>query len=105
MAEGRLYVGQDGYVVCVDRVRGEIVWSANLRGVHGLVTVATDVEGVFAVGDGELFRLDAATGEIVWHNKLTGFGVGPSTLALQRGDPYDLATGAVAAASVAAASE
>ena len=57
------------------------------------MTIASDVEGIFAAGDGELFRLDAETGTIVWRNKPAGFG-SASTLALQRGEPVRPATGA-----------
>src|SRR5688572_28043754 len=102
-AEGRIFMGLQGRVLCLDRADGRIVWSTNLPGgTWGFVTVVSDVDGVFASASGEVCRLDPATGAVLWHNPLKGYGVGYASFALQRGDAYDLATNAVAAAQAAA---
>lgn len=104
-ADGRIYLGLNGRVHCLDRADGRVVWTQRLASAtYGFVTVVSDVDGVFAAGsNGEVWRLDPDTGAIVWHNELKGMGMGHATLALQRGDAYDLATAAVAAAAHAAA--
>lgn len=81
-----LFVGFNGYVVALHRDTGDIIWSNNkLQG--GYVTLLVDGDRLIVSTNGYMYCLEPLSGEILWNNPLTGYGVGPASLASVRGSP------------------
>jgi hypothetical protein len=78
-----VFVGIKGTVVALDRVTGQQVWVAHLKGMD-FVNVVVDEGKILATVRGEIFCLEPATGQIVWHNRLKGFGLGLASIATER---------------------
>ena len=79
-----VFVGMNGRAFCLDRVNGELVWEAKLKGTD-YVTLLLDGDLLFAATRGVVFCLQAATGNLVWQNDMPGQGLGLASIATAAG--------------------
>ncbi|KAI9354096.1 hypothetical protein DFJ73DRAFT_759532 [Zopfochytrium polystomum] len=92
-----LFVGVYGHVAALSKDSGKLVWHSTLKGTLYQPTIVLPHPPshslLVAVG-ANLRRLSAATGATDWENKLTGIGIGYSSLAQvpPRTTAYDPAT-------------
>ncbi|MBC7895502.1 MAG: PQQ-binding-like beta-propeller repeat protein [Cytophagaceae bacterium] len=75
-----MYLGIRGRVVALNRMTGDEVWRAELKG-SGFVQVARDQDYVYATTRGEIFCLTPDTGQLVWNNPLKGLGMDLASIA------------------------
>src|ERR1700681_3613337 len=80
MSSSAIFIGIRGRVVCLDRMTGQEVWSASLKG-SDFVTLLPDGELLLAATRGEVFCLQAATGKLLWQNNMPGQGLGLASIA------------------------
>ncbi len=102
--EQLVFVGFNGYAAALDRETGEIVWSNNEM-KSGYVTMLLDGDRLIVSTNGYIYCLDPLTGAVHWHNPMTGYGMGPTSLASIRGQTSEAmihhAASAIAAAAAA----
>lgn len=75
-----VYLGMNGYVVCLKQKNGEEVWRKKLKSSQ-ITNVTLDGEAIYAYAGGHLFCLRAKDGKILWENKLSGLGYGACIIA------------------------
>ncbi len=81
-SSSRLYAGINGSVTAVDRTHGPGNLADKLiAGKYDFVHVVLENNELYAATRGEIFTLDPVTGQIRWHNRLSGLGRGPVTIA------------------------
>lgn len=76
----KLFLGINGYVVCLKKNTGEELWRTKLKS-STIVNVYSDERRVFAHAGGHLFCLNIADGSLVWENPLKGLGYGTCIIA------------------------
>lgn len=79
----------NGYVVCLNRNNGRLVWKNKLR--TGYMTLLLDGDRLIVSSSGYMFCLDPLTGDELWSNDLPGTGTGVPALASVRGHSPDIA--------------
>ncbi len=79
----KLFVGANGFAVCLEAATGNTLWEANLKGsFYSNVALLIFNEDLIIVGSfGMIMGLSPRTGEVLWHNKLQSRGSGDVTLA------------------------
>ena len=84
MAATAIFIGIHGDVIALDRVTGQEIWKASLKG-GDFVSLLVDDDRVVAATKGEVYCLDATTGKPLWRNDLPGEGWGIATIATVSG--------------------
>ncbi|MCW8878984.1 MAG: PQQ-binding-like beta-propeller repeat protein [Kangiellaceae bacterium] len=76
----KIYIGMNGYVVCLKQKNGEEVWRTKLKSSQ-ITNIVLDEDKIYAAAGGHLFCLKAKNGDILWKNSLSGLGYGACIIA------------------------
>ena len=106
----KIYIGMNGYVVCLKQKSGEEIWRTKLKSSQ-ITNIILDEDKIYAAAGGHLYCLKAKNGDIVWENGLSGLGYGACIIAttnqaasITAAIQAQQAAGAVAAGTVASTS-
>ena len=92
-----LLLGIKQSVTAICRADGTVLWTTKLPDGNGgaFISLATDLQRVYAACNGVLHCLELQNGTLVWTNPLKGYGFGIASLCLP-GQPATTQTAAVA---------
>ena len=99
---GKLFLGINNHVVCLNKVNGEELWKTKLKR-STITNVCYEDNKVFAYSGGHFFCLNASDGSVVWENPLKGLGYSTCIIASES-QSTSIVTSQVAAQQVALAS-
>ncbi|TQV88981.1 PQQ-binding-like beta-propeller repeat protein [Aliikangiella coralliicola] len=76
----KIYLGMNGYVVCLKQKNGEEIWRTKLKSSQ-ITNITLDDDKIYASAGGHLFCVNAKNGKIIWENGLSGLGYGACIIA------------------------
>lgn len=98
----RLFLGINGYVVCINKQDGKELWRTKLKS-SSITNVYYENSLIYAHAGGHLYCVHAKSGEIQWENELKGLGYGTCIIAGADSSSVVQAQASQQAASAAAA--
>ena len=71
----KIYIGMNGYVVCLKQKDGTEIWRTKLKSSQ-ITNIVLNEDKIYAASGGHLFCLKAKDGKTLWKNGLSGLGYG-----------------------------